>query len=169
MNILQNILKSKILLTLIALTIFVIIYVFNTLYPLYSDDWIYSFRFENSFLDLSHSLVSISDLSDIFESQYNHYYSWGGRSVVHFIDQILLWINPTLADFFNSIAYIGFIYIIYRISNSDKDRSIGVFILVACLSWLCMPQLVSNVFWITGSANYLWGYFNCFSLYISLL
>ncbi|MBB4034531.1 hypothetical protein GGR21_000418 [Dysgonomonas hofstadii] len=157
MNILQQILKSRILLGIISLVVFAVIFIFNRLFPLFADDWVYSFIFENSFFD--HSLKPISGLSDIFISQYNHYFLWGGRSVVHFIDQFLLSIDPLLCDAINSLVYLGFIFFIYRLINQGRETNIGAFIFVICFSWVFVPQLTSNVFWITGSANYLWGTF----------
>lgn len=155
MNWLKNILSNKIVFGSAIGIIFIIIFTFNRLLPLFADDWVYSFVFENSFLD--HSLRPISNLSDLLVSQYNHYMLWGGRSVVHFIAQILLALDPLLTDLLNSLAYIAFVLLVYKFINYGQKTNVGVFIFIVCTSWIFMPQLVSNIFWITGSANYLWG------------
>ncbi len=155
MNKLNEIWTSKVLLAIVAVIVLAVIFVFNRLFPLFADDWVYSFIFENSFFD--HSLKPIESVSDIFVSQYNHYFLWGGRNVVHLIDQFLLSINPFVCDLLNSLAYIALIYLIYAIANYGRKVNVGVFIFVVCFSWVFIPQLTSNVFWITGSANYLWG------------
>lgn len=44
-------------------------------------------------------------IKDIIHSQVNHYYMWGGRSVVHFIAQILLMLPTDVADLLHTSLF----------------------------------------------------------------
>lgn len=131
--------------------LFCLIFILNRLYPLYADDWIYTFVFGEN------PPRRISGLSDIITSQYNHYTLWGGRSVVHAIAQVLLLTPSFFLDIINTLAFILFIWIVYNISNQNNPINTFVFIVIALLMWFCLPLFTSTVIWITGSANYLWG------------
>lgn len=102
--------------------------------------------------------VRVSSFNDILVSQYNHYMQWGGgRTVVHIIAQVLIWIGPFWHDLLNSIVLVGLLFLMYRISNYTNKTNITVFIITAVLFWFLQPGFAATMFWITGSANYLWG------------
>ncbi|NDV94134.1 hypothetical protein D0T84_04270 [Dysgonomonas sp. 521] len=125
------------------------IYILNYIYPLFLDDWTYNFVFmENE---------RVSSLSDILVSQYNHYFTWGGRTVVHIICQALL-----LLDFFwicvlNAAAYVALLYVMYSIANKNNKVNPFVFFLCHVCVWFLQLAFCQTVLWKTGSANYLWG------------
>lgn len=144
---------QKGLIILFCAIFLVTVYILNYLYPLYSDDWMYAFVYGTEYAE------RINGISDIFSSQYNHYYLWGGRSVVHFIDQLLIWIGTPFNDILNTIVYVLFIYLLYRTVNKGNSTNAFVFILGGMLVWFFIPRFASNVLWLTGSANYLWGTF----------
>ncbi len=134
--------------------IFVLIYILNYLYPLFADDISYSFVFTTP--------DRIASISDIFVSQYNHYYRWGGRSVIHFTAQFLLYIDFWIACLLNSLAYIGLLYLMYRIiiQGSGKSKiyqSVSLIVFLHIFIWFCQPAFCCTVLWKTGSSNYLWG------------
>jgi hypothetical protein len=131
---------------------FVLIYILNWLYPLFSDDWFYSFIYNEQ-------NIRVSSLSDIIASQYNHYFVWGGRNVVHAIDQFFLMNDFSVYCFFNSLVYTLFIYLLYKIANKDNTTNSSVFIVFSLLIWFLQPAFFETVIWKTGSANYLWGTF----------
>lgn len=140
----------------IIILIGVFFFSLNSLYPIYLDDWHYSF-----------SLVGqekISSLPDILIGQYAHYFDWGGRSVLHTIAQILLWIGEPWNNFINAIAYIILTLIIYFIANKGNKTNSVLFIYINIFVWFTLPALSQNLLWITGSANYLWGGLLVFSL-----
>jgi len=142
--------KTQILFIASVCCIFVLIYILNRLYPLFADDWFYSFIYNDKD-------IRVASLSDIFESQYNHYFVWGGRSVVHAIDQLLLMMDFSVICFLNSLAYIAFVYVLYKIANRDNTVNPFVFILFSLLIWFSQPAFFETVIWKTGSVNYLWG------------
>lgn len=142
---------SKYVFGLFFIFFFVLIFVLNRMYPIHSDDWMYSFVFYEK------PVRFIGNISDIIVSQYNHYFYWGGRNVVHFIDQLLLFISPSVREIINSLAFVAFILMIYKISKTKNTIQPTLFLFIGLLSWMGLPTFPQTVVWITGSANYLWG------------
>lgn len=146
--------KKKLLLWgLIVLVCFSALLLLNVLTPLISDDFAYLFIYGED--------VRITSLRDIVQSQINHYYMWGGRSVVHFIDQVLLLLPARITDILNSLVFLGYIFLIYyHIKGKEgKKGSVSLFILINLSIWFLQPVFGDTILWITGAANYLWGTF----------
>lgn len=138
---------------LIVTLFFGLVYMLNILFPLQADDWGYSFIYS----EVNQYTVRVNSIFDIFVSQYNHYFGWGGRSVVHCIAQFLLFIDIRVAKLLNSLAYICLFLMIYKIINKGKKPNAGLFILLNIIIWLIQPVFSIVILWLTGSANYLWG------------
>lgn len=141
--------SNKVLFYAYLIVFFILVFILNRLFPLLLDDWSYSQVHDES--------RPIEGLYDIFVSQYNHYFTWGGRSVVHFIAQALLFLDPWIHDLLNSIILVVFVWLIYKIANKDRERSLSLLITISILIWVWQPQSALTLFWMTGSANYLWG------------
>ena len=149
-KLLQSEKYSKICLYTFIIVFFILIFILNRLYPLFADDWSYSFVYGGN--------ERVKNIKDIFISQYRHYFMWGGRTIVHLIAQFLLFIPPWIADTINSIAYIVFTFVIYKIVRiGETKESPLLFILIQLLLWFLLPAFGEDFLWITGSANYLWG------------
>lgn len=133
---------------LISILLFLGIYGLNHYFPITLDDWRYSMTADGS---------RVSSLWDIFQYQYDHYFTWGGRSVVHTIAQIMLAAGIFWGDVINSIGYVALVITIYYIANKGNKNNIPLFIGINLLIWFLIPALIENLFWITGSANYMWG------------
>lgn len=144
---------QQILLPVLLIAIFVLIYMLNRIYPLFAEDWDYRFIWEWEGREPN----MINNLCDIIQSQYNHYMLWGGRSIVHAIDQVLLMLDVCWSDIINSLAFIGFVYAMYRLSNLNNPANAFVLIITALALWIGQPAFPTTVLWLTGSANYLWG------------
>lgn len=123
--------------------------ILNTLYPVYLDDWHYSFNLAEE--------GKLTGITDILKSQYEHYFSWGGRSVLHSIAQLLLWVGEPWNDLLNTLAYIFFVLLIYNITNKGNKTNTILFLYINIFIWFSLPSLSQNLLWTTGSANYLWG------------
>jgi len=123
----------------------------NILTPLISDDFAYLFIYGEE--------ARVHSVSDIIQSQINHYYMWGGRSVVHFIAQGLLLLPSFVADLLNSLVYMGYIILIYLHIKDKGKNSLSLFILINLAVWFFQPVIGDTILWITGAANYLWGTF----------
>ena len=149
LRLMKDFLSKEKLFVISVLLLFCLIYILNRLYPLYVDDWDYCF---------THYGKRISSFYDILETQYDHYFSWGGRTVVHIIAQTLLWMGEGWGDFLNSIAYVVFILLIYSIANQrNKKQSVALLAFIGVLMWFLQSSYSETILWITGSANYLWG------------
>jgi len=134
---------------LVILSSFIFIYIFNIKHLLFGDDWWYSLS-----LDESRHLQSFKDILDV---QYEHYFIWGGRIIVHIIAQSLLLSGLEVADILNSFAFVGLTLVIYTLSNNTKILRPSLLILITMFVWFLQPAFGSTLLWITGSANYLWG------------
>lgn len=143
--------SAKYILLILSLSFWGLILLLNIIYPLYADDWGYTF------MTGSELTQKITGFSDILNSQYQHYFLHGGRTIVHIIAESLLLIQNYWTDIFNSIAYILFAYIIYKISNTNKQTNPSLFFFINILIWFFQPAFAQTILWITGSANYLWG------------
>lgn len=144
-----NAVRNRILWMLTVFSCFSIILLLNIFTPMTADDF--------GYLYIHASDLPVSNISDIFQSQYNHYYLWGGRSVVHFIAQLLLLLPPIVIDILNSLAYLLYVFLIYYLIKGRGNNSISLFILINLAIWLIQPAFADTILWITGSANYLWG------------
>ncbi len=146
----ENRLLHNIFFGAILVFIFSILLFLNIKTPMTGDDYVYSFIYQTP--------QRLSSIKDILESQYLHYYQWGGRTVVHIIAQgLLLTENQLLMDILNSLAFVLFIYVIYYHITAGKRRSISMLFITFALIWLVLPSFSETVLWITGSSNYLWG------------
>lgn len=133
----------------VALFFCIAIYAMNVKTPMVIDDFSYSMNSSGGY---------IQGLKDIIESQYNHYFDWGGRVVVHIIAQVLLFIPPCIADVINSLAFLLCIYLMYlHILGRKGKHDIILFALIAILMWLLQPAFGESILWLTGSANYVFG------------
>lgn len=140
--------QNTFLFYIILLTISILIYNLNQLYPIYNDDWSYSFIHGDN--------KPVKNITDVIKSQYNHYFTWGGRSVLHVIDQLLL-INPKWGKLINSLSFVYFIIISYKIININKKTNIWILLFYTFMIYIFQFPFGETVLWITGSANYLWG------------
>lgn len=142
--------SNKIIFSLFVFFIFLTILILNILTPLVGDDFVYSFIYQTN--------EKLTSVNDIIQSQILHYNKWGGRSIVHSIDQLLLYkYNPLKADIINSLAYTILIIVIYFHITARKTFNTLLLIIVSCLMWFVQPVFAETALWITGSCNYLWG------------
>lgn len=146
----QNRLLYNLLFVVASFSIFSFVLFLNIKTPLIGDDFVYSFIYQ------THD--RLASMNDVFESQFLHYYKWGGRSVVHFVAQVLLLTNNSLLiDIVNSIGFIAFVMVVHYHITGKLRNSISVLIISFSLTWLLQPVFAETVLWITGSSNYLWG------------
>lgn len=140
--------KGQYILFGVALSVFfILVFVLNRLYPLYADDWGYIYSGKS----FSESLNQMS------QQLYNQYFTWGGRMVVHAIAHVLSWLGLVFSDLVNSLAFVFYLYIIYRISNKGNSINPLLFLFIGLYLWLIIPAFNSTVLWLVGAANYMWG------------
>lgn len=117
----------------------------------FADDFFYM----NNYL----SGEKIQNISDIIQSQIDHYFLWGGRSVVHFILQFLLLIGKPFSSILCSCIYTSMIYMICKLTNGFNKIRFEQVCFVAGLMYYFNPIWHETVTWMTGNANYVWGIF----------
>lgn len=140
---------KKVCFGFIIVVSFILIYILNILHPIFGDDWNYCL--------LPDGHTKVKSFSDILYTQYEHYFTWGGRTVVHIIAQSLLLSGIAIGDFFNSLAYVAFTLVIYYMTNQSNKVRPSLLLAINLLIWFFQPAFGSTILWITGSANYLWG------------
>ncbi|NDW19006.1 hypothetical protein D0T53_08790 [Dysgonomonas sp. 216] len=147
-NLTDNIAVRRILFGCALLVIFGGVYILNSLHMLYGDDWSYSMFGDNH----------LNSFGQILESQYRHYFVWGGRTIVHIIAQTLLLLGSPWNDLLNSMAFVALIVAVYYlVKKKDSPYNVSLLIGITMLVWLFQPAFAQTMLWIVGSANYLWG------------
>lgn len=137
--------RKSLTLFVFVLLSFVLIFILNRLYPLYADDWGYVYS------------ANSSVFSQIFQRLVDQYSSWGGRTVVHTIAHLLSWGGLLVSDLVNSVAYIFYLYIVYRICNKGRQTDAFLFLILSLVLWLVLPAFNNTILWLVGAANYLYG------------
>jgi hypothetical protein len=114
------------------------------------DDFTYSLIFDTK--------EHVTSISDIIISQYNHYMSWGGRSIALFFAQLFLSFGEkNIFNVVNTIVYVIFILLMqFHITGSLKKINPILFSTIAILLWFLLPAYGQNLLWLTGSCVYLW-------------
>ena len=126
-----------------AVLFIALIFILNNYTPLIADDFSYS--------------IGIHSVSDIIKSQYNSYFSWGGRCVAHFFAQFWLLVGKPFFNIANTIVYCFFILLIqFHIIGNMKKPNFSLFLALNIFFWFFVPAWGQNFLWLTGSCNYLW-------------
>lgn len=113
------------------------------------DDYGYSFSWVTG--------KRIGSLYDIYVSQYKHYFSWGGRSVVHCLAQFFLMFDKQIFNIANTAAYIGIIIVTYLHMVGSTKLYPALLLLINFAFFSFMPAFGQVFLWIVGACNYLWG------------
>lgn len=142
----NNLVRLAIVLLPIA-TLF-LVYVYLT--PLYHDDYSYFY----SYYDGSR----ISSVSDVFLSQYGHYFAMNGRVVTHTIAQLFLLMGKPIFNIVNTVAFICFGVLIY-IHAFGTIKRVKMLPLAFCFIslFLFSPAFGESFLWLIGASNYLYG------------
>ena len=114
--------------------------------PLFSDDWNYYLIFGTQ--------QRISSISDVFVSQYHHYFLNNGRFIPHLFVQSFdgLW-GKSLFNITNTCVFLFFVFLLLRVHN--KTRWGYLPIVLACIL-LLFPGFNNAFLWMSGACNYLW-------------
>ena len=136
---------------LILLLIGVMFWVLNYLTPEWHDDYLYKFMCLKGGFDLT---APVETVKDILYSQYNHYFCFNGRCLVHGVVQLFsgIW-GKALFNVFNALVFVSFIFVLTRLCGTVTVRNllfVGAIILLLC------PVFNDMMLWMTGSVNYLW-------------
>lgn len=124
---------------------FIVIFAFNYLTPLMSDDLSYGAQARQA-----------NNLWDLVLQEYNQYMTWIGRSVCHMILRIFLCLPAIVFKIANSVAYIVLSLLIYENISSRKRYDPMMFCCVQIGLWLFAVDFRQTILWETGACNYLW-------------
>jgi hypothetical protein len=126
-----------------AVCFVLLFFVLNVYTPFIADDYSYS--------------LGIHSVNDVLVSQYNQYFSWGGRCIAHFFAQFWLLIGKPFFNIANTIVYCVFIFLIqFHITGKIKKPNPKLFLAINIFFWFFTPAWGQNFLWLTGSCNYLW-------------
>ena len=143
-------------------------FIINSMVPYCCDDWHYMFvlhpkdhvyylgtNIDYLIPDVNERLVS--SFSDVLTSTKNQYFVMGGRAVNHFFVILFLWLaDKWLFNILNSfvVAFLGLF--IYKLAAPKKKGAMPWLLPLVYLLLFLLPDLGDNVFWLSGSFNYLW-------------
>lgn len=136
--------NKKIIYVLAVLVFAVLAFIIHFLTPLHSDDFSYEMR-------------GVS-----WEKQKEHYLGWSGRIVANVISPLILLLkNKILITIVQTLGLMAILHYISQLPEIISDKkskypNLIAFVFISSLFWLYHPSLGHGVFWITGSANYLW-------------
>lgn len=139
---------SKWIFFLIHVMVFFYFLIINIEMPYSGDDIVYRYVYGTN--------REVSGIGDVAESMVTHYFTWGGRVVVHALLQLFLSGKKLVFDFVNAGMFLLFAFLIYRyilrrgISNS---LMLGIYLML----WISLPGVGEAVLHKTNSCVYLWG------------
>ena len=136
----------------------------NLLSPFFGDDYAYAFiwngaqngNFQNNLVG---QLQRVESIGDIFYSQWQHYLTWGGRTVAHCLVQFFCMVGKVFFDVANGLMYAALALLIYffgtgRFELRNMNAKLLLWIFVAM--WFLLPEFFQTSLWMTGACNYLW-------------
>ena len=155
---------KKISCPIIFFAFLAIFFVRNLLLPIIADDYSYAFIWDGegkgNLLDGidGNRLQRVENFSDILHSQYEHYFTWGGRTIAHIFVQFFVLHGKIFFDFANVFAMAALIFLVFKIATGLKLREMKKIYLVWILAGLyfCLPSFLITTIWLTGACNYLW-------------
>lgn len=160
--------KSLIGISMFLLIIGGLFYMMNLYTPMCGDDYLYSFymtpEVAKSFLGGT-SLVfdqKILSVTDIFCSQYNHYFYVNGRTVPHILEQLFAGLLPeNCFNWINVFFFLLFNTLVVCITDKSKLSNFGYWVLVISFTWFLLPCPVDIYLIMSGAFNYLWSAVFC--------
>lgn len=127
-----------------------LMFVLNSHTPLMMDDYDYSFSWATG--------GCLAGLGDIVASQAAHYRLWGGRSVVHFLAQLFLYLGKPAFNAANTVAYLLLLLEICALAVPRNGRwSAGMLLCAHALLFFGTAFFGTVFLWLDGACNYLWG------------
>ncbi|MCR5674136.1 MAG: DUF6056 family protein [Lachnospiraceae bacterium] len=125
---------------------FLLILVCNLLTPMLSDDYAYGVVARRA-----HSL------GDLFLQEADHYLTWNGRSVAHFLLRLTLIAPPVLFKILNSLVFVLLSLLMYLSVSGHRAYDIRLLAFITLSLWFGGISFAETILWQTGSCNYLWG------------
>ncbi|MBQ6859727.1 MAG: hypothetical protein IJO02_09985, partial [Clostridia bacterium] len=122
----------------------------NLYTPLMMDDYDYSFSWSTG--------SRVAGVGDILASQAQHYLLWGGRSVVHFLAQLFLFLGKPAFNAANSAMYLLLLVEICALAGKrGKGLDWRMLMFAHAILLLSVPFFGVVFLWLDGACNYLFG------------
>ena len=138
------------LFALLLLAIFAQMLLLNAHTPLMMDDYDNSFSWSTG--------GRIDGVWDVLASQAAHYRLWGGRSVVHMLAQLFLWLGKPVFNLANAAMYVLLLLELLALAGHGPRRADCLRLLLAHGALMAGVPFFGTVFlWLDGACNYLWG------------
>lgn len=141
---------NRTVLALVLTLIGMLMLLLNLHTPLMMDDYDYSFSWATG--------ERLAGLGDIAASQAAHYRLWGGRSVVHFLAQLFLYLGKPAFNLANTAMYLLLLLEMTALAGKRGRGCDWRMPLIAhALMLLAVPFFGTVFLWLDGACNYLWG------------
>ncbi|MBR4641752.1 MAG: hypothetical protein IKO74_03395 [Selenomonadaceae bacterium] len=136
----------------------------NLLTPLVADDYSYKFIWDGAGkgnllngID-PNRLQPVESFSDILISQWQHYFSWGGRTIAHTFVQFFVCHEKIFFDVANVFVFAALVLLLFKIGTGLPLREMKKSYLLLILAgiYFCAPSQIITTVWLTGTCNYLW-------------
>lgn len=134
----------------------------NLMLPMVSDDIPYAFIWDGAdrgnLLDGVGVRRPIESFGDILESQWSHYFTWGGRILGIGLTQLFAWEGKHLFDFLNTVVFSALALLVFRLGTGQGLRSLNrAYILwILFAFWFLLPDPFLTTLWMCGSCVFLW-------------
>ena len=138
--------RSRLFFRLSVFAAFILIFIFNALTPMMTDDLFYS-----------RTVSEASSIGDLFAQEYTQYMTWTGRSVCHMILRFFLLTDKMVFNVANSVVFVLLTLLIYWNVEHKRKYDTPVYLLINLLLWMFGVVFRQTVLWETGACNYLWG------------
>ncbi|MGY3750673.1 DUF3329 domain-containing protein [Vagococcus acidifermentans] len=145
----MNLTRKKLTKILPIIVVICFFYLLNHYTPLLVDDFNYAFIFGTE--------ERVRSISDIFISQYNHYFIQNGRIVVHFMAQLFILLGKDVFNVVNTFVLVIYVFLLLWHIQGRLKYSPYLFMVVSFLIWFLIPAFGQTMLWLDGSTNYLWG------------
>ncbi len=141
--------QHTILWGVVVLVFFAVLLIINTLTPLIADDFYYRRNLvygENT---------PVRSLGDVVRSAQNVYVYNSGRVLTHLMYHLFGTIGKGAFNLLNSVSYVVVTFFLYSIIRNKGRHSIVLYVLVNLSIWMFTPELGQDIFWLSGTINYL--------------
>ena len=125
--------------------------------PLAYDDYVYAFVWNGTdFFNEMATRYRLVSFSDLFLSQWSHYFTWGGRVFAHSFLQFFVWLGKPFFNLANTAAFGLLLYLLNFIATGSRVLRPFNLLFLFFGWWFCTEQLLMSCIWLSGSCNYLW-------------
>lgn len=135
----------------LLLPVFVVIFISSYLTPYFGNDYRY--------LLVQGTDELVGSISDIFISQYRHYFEWGGRTVNHLIAQFLLYIDKPWQSIIQALTFCAVVYMIAALGSGSirpSKQRLSALVFAFLMLWFCLRNFGEVVINVVSSCNYLY-------------